>query len=71
MARIAGVDLPREKRIEIGLTYVYGIGRASSNRILAEAGIDPNTGVRDLSDDEVAKIREVIDATQTVANKKK
>lgn len=66
MARIAGVDLPREKRIEIGLTYVYGIGRASSNRILAEAGIDPNTRVRDLSDDEVAKIREVIDATQTV-----
>ena len=66
MARIAGVDLPREKRVEIGLTYVYGIGRASSNRILAEAGIDPNTRVRDLSDDEVAKIREVIDATQTV-----
>ena len=66
MARIAGVDLPREKRIEIGLTYVYGIGRASSNRILAEAGIDPNTRVRDLSDDEVAKICEVIDATQTV-----
>ncbi len=66
MARIAGVDLPREKRIEIGLTYVYGIGRASSNRILSEAGIDPNTRVRDLSDDEVAKIREVIDATQTV-----
>ncbi len=66
MARIACVDLPREKRIEIGLTYVYGIGRASSNRILAEAGIDPNTRVRDLSDDEVAKIREVIDATQTV-----
>ena len=66
MARIAGVDLPREKRIEIGLTYVYGIGRASSNRILAEAGIDPNTRVRDLSDDEVAKISEVIDATQTV-----
>lgn len=66
MARIAGVDLPREKRIEIGLTYVYGIGRASSNRILKEAGIDPNTRVRDLSDDEVAKIREVIDASQTV-----
>lgn len=66
MARIAGVDLPREKRVEIGLTYVYGIGRASSNRILKEAGIDPNTRVRDLSDDEVAKIRDVIDATQTV-----
>lgn len=66
MARIAGVDLPREKRVEIGLTYVYGIGRVSSNRILKEAGVDPNTRVRDLSDDEVAKIREVIDATQTV-----
>ncbi len=66
MAPLAGVGFPREKRIEIGLTYVYGIGRASSNRILAEAGIDPNTRVRDLSDDEVAKIREVIDATQTV-----
>lgn len=66
MARIAGVDLPREKRIEIGLTYVYGIGRVSSNRILKQAGIDPNTRVRDLSDDEVAKIREVIDSSQTV-----
>ena len=63
MARIAGVDLPREKRVEIGLTYVYGIGRASSNRILKEAGIDPNTRIRDLSDNEVAKIREVIDAS--------
>lgn len=66
MARIAGVDLPREKRIEIGLTYVYGIGRASSNKILNKAGINPNTRVRDLSDDEVAKIREVIDTTQKV-----
>lgn len=66
MARIAGVDLPREKRIEIGLTYVYGIGRASSNRILKEAGVNPDTRVRDLTDDEVAKIREVIDTTQTV-----
>ena len=66
MARIAGVDLPREKRVEIGLTYVYGIGRASSNRILAEAGVDPDTRVRDLTDDEVAKIRDVIDRTQTV-----
>ncbi len=66
MARIAGVDLPREKRIEIGLTYVYGIGRASSNRILKEAGVNPDTRVRDLTDDEVAKIRDVIDASQTV-----
>ena len=66
MARIAGVDLPREKRIEIGLTYVYGIGRASSNRILKEAGVNPDTRVRDLTDDEVAKIRDVIDASHTV-----
>ncbi|MBO5561909.1 MAG: 30S ribosomal protein S13 [Firmicutes bacterium] len=66
MARIAGVDLPREKRIEIGLTYVYGIGRASSNRILAEAGVNPDTRVRDLTDEEVAKIRDVIAETQTV-----
>ena len=55
MARIAGVDLPREKRVEIGLTYVYGIGRPSSNRILKEAGVNPDTRVRDLSDDEVAQ----------------
>jgi len=66
MARIAGVDLPREKRVEIGLTYVYGIGRSSSNRILKEAGVNPDTRVRDLSDDEVARIREVIDKSQTV-----
>ena len=62
MARIAGVDLPRDKRVEIGLTYIYGIGRTSSNRILAEAGIDPSTRVRDLT----KKISEVIDATQVV-----
>lgn len=66
MARIAGVDLPREKRVEIGLTYVYGIGRASANRILAEAGINPDTRVRDLTDDEVAKIRDIIANSQTV-----
>ena len=60
MARIAGVDLPRDKRIEIGLTYVYGIGRVSSNRILAEAKVDPNTRVRDLTDDEVKRLGEVI-----------
>ncbi len=66
MARIAGVDLPREKRVEIGLTYVYGIGRASSNRILAEAGVNPDTRVRDLTDDEVAKIRDIIAESQTV-----
>ena len=66
MARIAGVDLPREKRVEIGLTYIYGIGRVSSNRILEAAGIDPSTRVRDLTDDEVKKISAVIDETQTV-----
>ena len=66
MARISGVDLPREKRVEIGLTYIYGIGRVSSNRILAEANIDPSTRVRDLTDDEVKRISEVIDASQTV-----
>ncbi len=66
MARIAGVDLPREKRIEIGLTYNYGIGRSSANRILEEAGIDPNIRVKDLTDEQEAKLREVIDRTQVV-----
>ena len=66
MARISGVDLPREKRVEIGLTYIYGIGRVSSNRILAEAKVDPNTRVKDLTDEEVGRIKDVIDATQTV-----
>ena len=62
MARISGVDLPREKRIEIGLTYIYGIGRARSEKILSAAGVDPDTRVKDLTDEEVAKIRDVIDA---------
>ena len=66
MARIAGVDLPREKRVEIGLTYIYGIGRASSNRILAEAGVNPDTRVKDLTDDEVKKLANIIAETQTV-----
>ena len=66
MARIAGVDLPRDKRVEIGLTYIYGIGRSSSVRILAEAGVDPSTRVRDLTDDEVRKIASVIEQTQMV-----
>ena len=66
MARIAGVDLPREKRVEIGLTYIYGIGRASSNRILAEAKVNPDTRVRDLTDEEVKRISGVIEETQTV-----
>lgn len=57
MARIAGVDLPREKRVEIGLTYIFGVGRTTSNKILAQAGIDANTRVRDLTDEEVDKIR--------------
>ncbi len=61
MARIAGVDLPREKRVEIGLTYIYGIGRAKSNEILANTGISPDTRVRDLTDDEISKLREMID----------
>ena len=66
MARIAGVDLPREKRVEIGLTYIYGIGRTSSNRILAEAGVNPDTRVKDLTDDEVRKIVAVIADSQVV-----
>ena len=66
MARISGVDLPREKRVEIGLTYVYGIGRTSANRILAEAGVNPDTRVKDLTDDEVKKLAAVIADTQTV-----
>ena len=66
MARISGVDLPREKRVEIGLTYIYGIGRASSNRILAEAGVNPDTRVKDLTDDEVKKLANIIADTQTV-----
>ena len=60
MARIAGVDLPREKRIEIGLTYIYGIGVPSSNRILKEANVDPDTRVKDLTDEEVKKISDLI-----------
>lgn len=61
MARIAGVDLPREKRVEIGLTYIFGIGRATSDKILATKGINPDTRVKDLTEDEVSKIREYID----------
>ena len=61
MARIAGVDLPKEKRVEIGLTYVYGIGRTSSNKILAEAGVNPDTRVKDLTDDQVNSIRKAME----------
>ena len=66
MARISGVDLPREKRVEIGLTYIYGIGLSSAKRILAEAKVDPDTRVRDLTDDEVKRISAVINDTQVV-----
>ena len=65
MARIAGVDLPREKLVEIGLTYVYGIGHSTAVKVLKKAGVNPDTRVRDLTDDEVSKIREAIDETHT------
>ncbi|MFT9494199.1 30S ribosomal protein S13 [Anaerosolibacter sp.] len=61
MARISGVDLPREKRVEIGLTYIYGIGRKTSNAILEKTGINPDTRVRDLTEEEVGKLRLIID----------
>lgn len=66
MARIAGIDLPREKRVEVGLTYVYGIGLKSSQKILKENNINPDTRVKDLTEEEVNKIRETIDAQYTV-----
>ena len=66
MARISGVDLPREKRIEIGLTYIYGIGRVTATKILDKAGVNPDTRVRDLTDDEVKKISAVIDEDHMV-----
>lgn len=61
MARIAGVDLPREKRAEVGITYIFGIGRSSAKKIIEETGINPDTRVKDLTEDEVSKLREVID----------
>ena len=66
MARIAGVDLPREKRVEIGLTYIYGIGRVSATRILAEANVNVDTRIKDLTDEEVGRIRDAIEATGQV-----
>ena len=66
MARIAGIDLPREKRIEIGLTYIYGIGRTSANKILELAQIDPDTRVKDLTEEQEAKLRDVIDKNFTI-----
>ena len=66
MARIAGVDIPNQKRIEIALTYIYGIGRNTSNKILAATGINPDTRAKDLTEDEIAKLREEIDANYKV-----
>lgn len=66
MARIAGVDLPRDKRIEIGLTYIFGLGRKSATDILAATGVNPDTRVRDLSEDDVSKLRDYIDKNYTV-----
>ena len=66
MARIAGVDLPREKRVEIGLTYIYGIGLTSSRKILEEAGVDPDIRVKDLSEEDAGKIRKIIDSEYMV-----
>ncbi len=66
MARIAGVDLPRDKRVEIGLTYIYGIGLASSRKILEEAGVDPDIRVKDLSEEDAGKIRKIIDGEYMV-----
>ena len=66
MARISGVNIPLNKRVEVGLTYIYGIGRPASNEILKQAGIGPDTYVRDLTDDEVSKLRDIIDNEHTV-----
>jgi small subunit ribosomal protein S13 len=66
MARIAGINIPLNKRVEVGMTYIYGIGRSTSNKLLEEAGVDPDTYVRDLTDDEVSKLRDLIDRDMTV-----
>jgi small subunit ribosomal protein S13 len=66
MARIAGVDLPRDKRIEIGLTYIYGIGRTKAKEIIAKTGVDPDVRVKDLTEDDIGKLRDVIDKEYTV-----
>jgi small subunit ribosomal protein S13 len=66
MARIAGINIPLNKRVEVGMTYIYGIGRSTSNKLLKEAGVDPDTYVRDLTDDEVSKLRDLIDRDITV-----
>src|SRR5688572_14499955 len=64
MARIAGVNIPLNKRVEVGLTYVFGIGRSTANKILKQAGVDPNTPVKDLTEDEVVKLREAVEANE-------
>jgi small subunit ribosomal protein S13 len=66
MARIAGVNLPLNKRSEIGLTYIYGVGRSTANKVLAEVGVDPDTYIRDLTEEEVSRLRDVIDENLTV-----
>jgi small subunit ribosomal protein S13 len=66
MARIAGINIPLNKRVEVGLTYIYGIGPSLARKVLAEAGVDPNTYVKDLTDDEVVKLRDAIDRDETV-----
>jgi len=66
LARIAGVDLPREKRVEVGLTYIYGIGRTTAQKILSKAGVNPDTRIKDLTEDEINKLREVIDKEHKV-----
>jgi small subunit ribosomal protein S13 len=66
LARIAGVNVPLNKRVEIGLTYIYGVGRSTSNDLLEKAGIDPNTFVRDLTEDEISKLRDLVDSDLTV-----
>ena len=71
MARISGVDLPNEKRVEIGLTYIYGVGRVTANKILAETGINPDTRVKDLTEDETAAIRKYIEANLVVEGEKR
>ena len=71
MARISGVDLPNEKRVEIGLTYIYGVGRVTANKILAETGINPDTRVKDLTEDETAAIRKYIEANLVVEGERR
>jgi small subunit ribosomal protein S13 len=66
LARIAGIDLPRNKRVEVGLTYIFGIGRSTSQKIIAKAGVDPNTRIQDLSEEEVGQLRQIIDAEYRV-----